>query len=82
MSVYIGTVAGSLTTISFLPQVIKLLKTKSVHDISIITFTILLIGVLLWIVYGFMINNINLIIFNFILMFLVSIIIITYFLYR
>lgn len=47
-----GFIAGTLTTISLLPQVIQTWKTKSVKDISLEMFCILAAGVLLWIIYG------------------------------
>ena len=53
----IGLAAGTLTTISFLPQVIKAWKSKSTKDISIGMYTALSVGLLLWIFYGFAINS-------------------------
>ena len=48
----IGLVAGSLTTISFLPQAIKTWRSKSAKDISLAMFLCFCLGVILWIVYG------------------------------
>jgi MtN3 and saliva related transmembrane protein len=48
----LGIIAGSLTTAAFIPQVIKIWKTRSARDISLVMFVILCIGVLLWAVYG------------------------------
>ena len=48
----IGVLAACLTMFSFIPQIIKGFKTKSVKDISIITLFQLSLGVALWIVYG------------------------------
>ena len=48
----LGLVAGTLTTLSFLPQLIKAWKSQSTHDISIGMFSMLAVGVLLWLVYG------------------------------
>lgn len=48
----LGFVAGTLTTVSFVPQVIKAWRTKRCHDLSwgmLITFST---GVVLWLVYG------------------------------
>ncbi len=53
----IGLIAASLTTTAFLPQVIKIMKTKSTRDISLKMYVILALGVLLWLVYGFMIMS-------------------------
>jgi MtN3 and saliva related transmembrane protein len=49
----IGLIAGIGTTISFVPQVVKIWKKQSVEDLSIYTFLIHCTGVGLWIVYGF-----------------------------
>ncbi|MCX6801849.1 MAG: SemiSWEET transporter [Candidatus Diapherotrites archaeon] len=53
----LGFVAGFLTTISFLPQAIKAWKTKSTKDISLPMYLVFILGVFLWIIYGFMINS-------------------------
>ena len=61
---YLGFVAGTLTTIAFLPQVLKVWITKSTKDISLIMFVIFTIGVMLWLIYGIIIGNFSLIIAN------------------
>jgi MtN3 and saliva related transmembrane protein len=48
----LGLFAGFLTTVSFLPQLIKAWKSRSTHDISIGMFSLLAAGIMLWIVYG------------------------------
>lgn len=48
----IGIVAGTMTTASFLPQVIKTWKTKSARDLSLGMYLIFCIGVTLWLIYG------------------------------
>lgn len=48
----IGLVAGTFTTISFLPQLIRVCKTRSTRDISLWMFLLFTIGVLLWLIYG------------------------------
>lgn len=53
----LGLVAGVLTTVSFLPQVFKIWRSKSASDLSFVMLLILNTGVLLWLVYGFMIND-------------------------
>jgi MtN3 and saliva related transmembrane protein len=52
VTVVIGLVAGALTTLSFLPQVIKTWRTRSARDISLGMFAAFCVGVLLWICYG------------------------------
>ena len=60
----LGLFAGSLTTISFLPQVIKTWKTRSTKDISLEMFAIFCSGVLLWIIYGALVKDIPVIFTN------------------
>jgi MtN3 and saliva related transmembrane protein len=48
----LGLVAGSLTTLSFLPQLVKAWKTRSTHDISFGMLALFSAGLVLWIVYG------------------------------
>lgn len=64
MSEYIGHLAAILTTISFVPQVYKVYKTDSVKDISFWMFLLFSVGVLLWFVYGLIINNLPIILAN------------------
>ena len=60
----IGLLAGTLTTIAFLPQVIKTWKTKSTKDISLGMFLTFCTGVLLWIIYGILVKDIPVVIAN------------------
>jgi len=62
----IGMIAAVLTTLSFLPQVIKTYKDKSADSLSMVMLVAFLIGVLLWLVYGVMKNSMPLILANFI----------------
>jgi MtN3 and saliva related transmembrane protein len=48
----LGFAAGTLTTIAFVPQLLRILKTRSAHDISWWMFGILIAGVALWLWYG------------------------------
>lgn len=49
----LGIIAGIMTTISFIPQVMQILKTRNVEGISLLMYTIFTSGVFLWTVYGF-----------------------------
>jgi len=51
----VGGLAGLLTTIAFLPQVVRTWTTKSAGDISFAMLTIFAVGVALWFAYGLMI---------------------------
>jgi MtN3 and saliva related transmembrane protein len=48
----LGTAAGTLTTVAFIPQVVKTWRSRSTHDISLIMFSLFSLGVLLWLAYG------------------------------
>lgn len=62
----LGLIAATLTTISFLPQVIKIIKTKNTTDISLVMYCLLTTGVLLWLIYGYLIQDWPVMIANFI----------------
>ena len=49
-----GITAGILTAVSMMPQVIKTIKTKKAEHVSPLMLIILIAGVSLWIVYGFL----------------------------
>ena len=48
----LGYAAGFLTTIAFVPQVLKIWRTKSAKDVSLATFAAFTLGVVLWLLYG------------------------------
>jgi MtN3 and saliva related transmembrane protein len=60
----LGLLAGMLTTIAFLPQVLKIYRTKSGKDISRGMILIFSLGVLLWLIYGIAIGSLPLILAN------------------
>lgn len=60
----IGFVAAICTTCSFLPQVIKILRSKRTKDVSLLMYGILTTGLLLWLIYGLVLNDIPLILSN------------------
>jgi MtN3 and saliva related transmembrane protein len=53
----LGLLAGTLTTIAFLPQVIHTWKTKSAKDLSLPMLLSFTTGVLCWLVYGIWIES-------------------------
>ena len=57
----LGLVAGTLTTFAFVPQVIKTWKTKSSGDLSVVTMSLIRIGVLLWLIYGLLVGDVPII---------------------
>lgn len=60
----IGGVAGLLTTTAFVPQAYKVYKTKKAESISLYMFIILNLGLLGWITYGILLNQIPIILPN------------------
>jgi len=60
----IGFVAGAMTTISFLPQAIRIYRTRHTRDLSLPMYIVLLAGVLLWLCYGVMVHSYPIIIAN------------------
>lgn len=48
----IGVIAGVCTSLSLLPQLIKIIREKKANDISLFYLGVLFIGLILWIVYG------------------------------
>ncbi|WP_026997304.1 SemiSWEET transporter [Flectobacillus major] len=48
----LGYLAGILTTVAFIPQVIQIYKTKSAKDVSLAMFLLFTLGVTMWLIYG------------------------------
>lgn len=72
-----GFLAAILTTSSFAPQAIKVVRTKQTRDISLGMFSAMTSGILLWLVYGLFIVSWPIIIANAI-SFVLSVIILGY----
>ncbi len=60
----VGFCAGTLTTASFVPQVLKTWRSKSTRDISLAMWLMFSIGVGVWIVYGFLTGSLAIILTN------------------
>jgi len=60
----IGFLAGVLTTIAFVPQALKMYTTKSGKDVSARMLLIFSAGVILWLIYGIMIESLPVILAN------------------
>jgi MtN3 and saliva related transmembrane protein len=60
----LGICAGTLTTVSFVPQVLKTWQMKSAKDVSLVMFIVFSLGITLWIVYGFKTNSLPVIVAN------------------
>lgn len=61
---WIGIAAGTLTTIAFVPQLLKIHATKSGRDVSLRTFLIFSAGVALWLAYGLLIGSLPIVLAN------------------
>ncbi|MGD1044503.1 MAG: SemiSWEET transporter [Bacteroidota bacterium] len=72
----IGLVAATCTTISFLPQAMRIIKTKHTKDLSLAMYSIFTTGIFLWLVYGILIKDLPLITSNAITFLLTSTILI------
>ena len=70
----LGLTAGTLTTMSMLPQAIKIMRSQSAKDISLGMFATLAAGLLLWIFYGFLISSPPVVIANIVSFLLASVI--------
>jgi MtN3 and saliva related transmembrane protein len=60
----IGMIAGTLTSVAAVPQLIKTLRTQHARDISIWQPILLSLGLALWLIYGILIQNAPLILAN------------------
>ena len=53
----IGFISATFTTIAFIPQVLRVWKTKSARDVSLGMYALFNIGVALWLCYGLLIES-------------------------
>lgn len=55
----LGLAAGCMTTCSFIPQVVRTYRSRSVSDISLRMYLLLCAGIAMWVVYGIMIGSVS-----------------------
>ncbi|MEM6892618.1 MAG: SemiSWEET transporter [Bacteroidota bacterium] len=60
----VGMLAAFLTTSAFVPQVYKAYRNKSAKDVSLTMYLVLLVGLLLWLYYGWHIESMAIIMAN------------------
>jgi len=60
----LGYIAGTCTTIAFLPQVLKAYRTKSCHDLSAGMLVLFATGIFFWFIYGLLIDEMPIVIAN------------------
>ncbi|OGN94724.1 MAG: hypothetical protein A2Y89_01245 [Chloroflexi bacterium RBG_13_51_18] len=63
-SEYLGFFAGLLTTFSLVPQIIRVYKLKSAREISLLFNTSMLLGIIIWLIYGIVLGLVPLVIWN------------------
>jgi MtN3 and saliva related transmembrane protein len=61
---YLGLLAGLFTTFALVPQIMRVYKLKSAREISVLFNTSMLLGIILWLVYGIMLGLVPIIIWN------------------
>ncbi|MFL2588018.1 MAG: hypothetical protein CBC81_005435 [Flavobacteriaceae bacterium TMED121] len=60
----VGLIAASFTTLAFVPQVFKIWKNRNISGVSISMYVIMLIGISMWLLYGFLIKSLAVIVAN------------------
>ena len=60
----VGFIAGFMTTIAFLPQAIKVWRSRSAKDLSLGMYVIFISGIVLWTIYGYFFALLPLILWN------------------
>jgi MtN3 and saliva related transmembrane protein len=60
----LGLVGGFFTTFAVLPQIMRVYKLKSAREISVIYNTMMLVGILIWLGYGIILDLVPIIIWN------------------
>ena len=60
----LGLVAAAMTTSAFVPQVIKTWKSRSTKDLSLGMYSVLWVGIILWLIYGFIQGDLPIIMAN------------------
>jgi MtN3 and saliva related transmembrane protein len=79
--VILATIFGIATGLANIPQILKIFKTKSAKDLSLITYTIFLLSSIVWLWYGIHLINYPLIISNVIYILTYSLIIVGFLIY-
>lgn len=77
MEFYLGYLAAFCTTIAFIPQAIKVYKTKHTKDISLGMFSLLIVGLVLWLWYGILLSSYPIILANSVTLIIATYILIT-----
>ncbi|WP_415325851.1 SemiSWEET transporter [Chryseobacterium sp. MMS23-Vi53] len=78
----LGIVAGVLTSISMIPQLIKVLKEKDAENLSWVMLMVLITGLSLWVWYGFLKDELPIILSNAFAVLVNIILLICYFIFK
>ena len=70
----LGLLAGTMTTLAYLPQLVRVWRSKSAEDISWAMLIILCTGIVMWLVYGTYVHDVPLIAANMLTLVFTSII--------
>jgi MtN3 and saliva related transmembrane protein len=57
LTLILGILATSFSTLAFIPQLVKIIKTKETKDLSLVSFSVLALGALCWLLYGISIRQ-------------------------
>jgi MtN3 and saliva related transmembrane protein len=71
---YLGYAAGIITTLAFIPQAFRIFRTRHTRDISLIWALAMNTGIILWLLYGVVTNDMPMIAANSVTLFLLMII--------
>jgi len=74
---WVGWAAAILTTVSFVPQAIKVIRTRDTASISLWMYVLFVVGIGFWLFYGIMKNDVPMTTANAITLILASVILIT-----
>lgn len=61
---FVGMAAGTLTTLCWAPQALRILRTRDVQAISLITQILFIIGCCFWLTYGVLLGSLSIMLFN------------------
>lgn len=76
LDLMIGYAASILSTIAFLPQAVYVIRTRDTQSISTATYTIFVLSVMFWFIYGILIHDMPIVLSNLVCIILGSIILI------
>ena len=60
----VGIAAACCTTLSFVPQIVHIVRTRNTEGISLKMYAVFVLGILLWLIYGIMLNSLPIILAN------------------